>query len=426
MAILAQDQSKRLDPNQNKQLGGQTPLSGGAPLTNQGGSLSSSGGNISSQPQGSGGVSRWTNIQTYLDANKNTKGSSRVLNQNVGTAFQQDQQRLKQESEGAKAQAKQEVEGNKMGTDKASQLITDIANNSPVVRADPNSGSSTGGLIDNNYYDVIRVDQGQPLENDPGNPMARSQAIQQIQDVLNAQYGGPDQFNFSYNDQVNQYGQNLGSDPGFKAVMQHLYQNQSGGRMGSGGLALQSQLDQGNEVLQDLRQDLSGQYGQMQSDLGSTLAGTNEALDQYVNQFTTDQQALEDYLLGESENLYSAIDSQRTLFNDQESLIDQGKNADAIDWSELEQYVRENYADDYDRVLGLNKESFLGNQSVFDYNPLQATMENIGGVDMERNKYNAIMEVLDLTDSMIQDQVDAQHGKARWSEDLWQDWYNNQ
>src|SRR5690606_22152651 len=117
----------------------------------------------------------------------------------------------------------------------------------------------------------------------------------------------------------NEWGQNLQSDQGFRSILNSLYGDVSGGRMGSGGRALQMQLDTNNDFVNQARQDLVGQYGQLEQDIAQGTAETDQAVKDLANQFGSDQQAIRDYLLGRKDTASGTLDSEIASWNQGQS-----------------------------------------------------------------------------------------------------------
>src|SRR5690606_32074897 len=69
-------------------------------------------------------------------------------------------------------------------------------------------------------------------------PAYRDAKARALQGVQGASYDGPTSFAAGLSGEAQEYGSQLGSDSGFKAVLNALYNRSAGGRMGTGQLSL--------------------------------------------------------------------------------------------------------------------------------------------------------------------------------------------
>lgn len=382
------------DPNAatGAALGGITnpaPSSGGGSIAGGAGS-----GAVGS-PTAVGGSSGWTNIQSYLKANQGNTSSADYLKDKAGSAIDQDKTRLETTANDAKTKATAEVDKNKIGTDQASQLIQAAGSAGPGFgRTSTAPPSSIPGSL--NPGSATPIGGGAPVA--PGTaapaPVAQAPAapvygqaygdsVKKLQGSLGAQYGGPKDYTYANGADTERYGQGLaGDDNAFKGLMQGVYRDASGGKIGLGGLNLQEQLDTSNDALAGARGDLGGRYRALNSlafgddGQGGLVKGTNDALVGAQNQFGADQADLRGYL-----------GSQGTL------------NHDAVK-NKADQYERQRQAFIAQNPLGdysdSNSTSSLNLHR--DYLGDDANMGNVRGVDQQRNQYNAIMEALGQQD----------------------------
>lgn len=281
MAYL-EENDKLLDPNQQNQ----------AQATGQGQNLSSGGdgggvveggagaaGNVSTAGIGAGGTNRWTNIQSYLNANQNNAGSANALNQEVGSQFQNEKKQITDESSKLKDQAKT-----------AADNVTGVYN-------------QAGQLLD----------QGAKAYNwDAEAGDEYTQAKNKLQSAMNQQYSGPRQYAYGISDKTQNLGQTLGNDNAFNQYMGDMYQKKSGGQLSGGGRELQKQLDVNNDYLNSARQNLMGQYSGLSDYVNTTAKDTNDSLNKSENDYRTNQSMLRDYLSNQAGSLDSTIGQQES------------------------------------------------------------------------------------------------------------------
>lgn len=248
MAFLADDD--KLKQDQLASQGGSQSQST-APLQNQGGGI------VNSAPSGvSSGAQdgkAWTNIQAYLNANKDNTTSAGYLNKEVGSQFDKDQSRLTDTSNEAKSKAQAQVDQNKIGTDQASQMIQDASRQYSFNQSEA--------------------------------PAQYGQTVNTLKNSLNAQYQGPQSYEFGLDAPTTNYGNNLKTDQGFGSVMNSLYDKAAGGVMSSGSKNLQQQLDTNNEALSNTRRSLLERYSSLTDNAGKALDQTNQAINSSRAQF---------------------------------------------------------------------------------------------------------------------------------------------
>jgi hypothetical protein len=382
MAYLAQDDKQNQDQNQQDQG---SAGSSGAPVVGN----SAGAGSVSTAGMSAGGGGAWTNIQSYLNANKGNTGSANLLNQQVGNTFNQESQNEKSQAQDAKNQSDQVVSQNKLGQDQASKMVEQL-----------------GGMYQNN----------KPQSADYTNQ------INQLHSQLYGNYSGPSQFNYALGGQAQQYGTNLGNDQGFTSVMNDLYQKNAPG-MGSGGLALQQQLDTNNDAVQNARQNLLAQYSGLQSNIKSDIDSTNQALQANAKQYGENQASDRDYFQNNLAKQYrDKIDEAVGHENRIEDTIASGHDMRLTDNPGMKHHVQ------------LSK--WLGGPSAYStvdidpneflsYHGSRATENNLASVDPERNRFNTIADILGNSGSKIQrDAEDYKHGGYAFDEDKARKWYN--
>lgn len=232
-------------------------------------------GGSSSQPQqtGPGGTGGWTNIQSYLNANKGSTGSEKYLQDKVGGALNSDKANLEKSSGEAKSAAQSQVANIKDANENSKKWINDAA--------------------ENYSWDGAQKDQ-------------YTQATSKLKDAYSSRYGGPTSYSYQLNNDTTRFGDALGSQQGYQGMMNDMYRGASGGRISRGGLDLQQQLDVSNEALAKVRQDLLQQYSNLGSQRDSLVTDTNAAIEQARTDFGKEQNALKDGLLGYGNELDAA------------------------------------------------------------------------------------------------------------------------
>jgi hypothetical protein len=379
MAILPEDDK------QNKQLAGEggeaSAIAGqGAAGGSSGGSVAGQGG-VSTAGVGAGGAGAWTNIQAYLGANQGDTSTSRLLNDKVGNQFTQEQGNLEKSAGEAKDTGKKQVETNKIGQDKASQLISQAGNQYGYT--------SLGQQADPQYQSTVG----------------------QVKGSLNAQYQ-QNPWSYVMGQPTQNYGQGLRDDSQFKNMVDGIYNQSAGGVMGSGAMALQHQIDQDNSNVVNTRNDLSSRYQALQKmaygddGQGGAVKDVNDALTQYGQQFATDQSDLKNYLTGQGSTYRGAIDStvdqqeqqRKSFLNNYKDF----RNNLGVDTYHMNQ-DRERTNNAQDQMDVINRYNLNGGdfEAVnYGYQGPVASESNVVGVDTERNRYNSIMDMLGLGDKI--------------------------
>jgi hypothetical protein len=405
MAFLAQN-NKLQDPNQAQgqdQASGQTvPLSGSS-----GGVITGATGGQA--PSGAGGQGSWTNIQAYLNANKGDTGSANMLNKQSSDTIGKEKQNVDQQSSQAKQQAQGQADQVNYSQDKASQILQDASKN-------------------------YNYDSTQP-QND-----AYNQDTSQLKNALSAKYQGPTNFAYGISSDAQNFGQNLNSNPGFNQIMGQLYNKAGGGKMTSGQLALQGQLDVNNQALNQARQNAIANYAGLGDYVNQNATDTNNAIQGAQNQFTQNQQNLLGYLnttAGAQQSAEKQAEDQAKTnylseYNGGESglasallaptLNGSPLNFDAnwytsmgmpvnsnMTWAQLQAEKDHESPLGLDKIIAQNPDIYGGVQSAFGnnasalnnfYNQEESKYANTG--DEQKRDYNAIMDILGNSDRMNQ------------------------
>lgn len=265
MAFL--DDQNQLQQTQGSQ-GAQVNAPAPAPQTVSGSGSGDVGSGVSTAGVGAGGTGGWTNIQAYINANKDSNSGANALNNTVGKQFDQEQNNMQGSASNAKNQADSQVSGNKIGQDQASQII--------------------GG------YD----------------PSADNTAVKgQFNNALHGQYSGPTNWTYSQSAPTTNYGQALSNDQGFQGLMGQLYNNAAGGQINAGELALQQQLDVNNPQMSQSRNDLNAKYKALQDMGGQTMNDTNQAIQNDMTQYGQNESDLQNNLTSQSGAIKGGLDA---------------------------------------------------------------------------------------------------------------------
>lgn len=260
MAYLAED-DKQLDGQGQAQAGqGPAQLSEGSSIVGGGGGGSGAAATSSTAPPGGGG---WTNIQSYLEANKGDNGTSQALSKDVGSAFDSEKSKLDADEQGKSAldQADSQVNAIKGAHQKARDYI------------------NSDNPADSPYTDV--------------------------HSGLTNQFNAP-QVSYNLGNQASEYGRQLQDDKGFDEALNQTYNKAAGGQMSSGQRALQYQLDVNNPGLAQARQNLTGQYKQLNDYLTGKKTATEQALADRAKQYGDEQAGIKTDL----QNSYNGLDQQ--------------------------------------------------------------------------------------------------------------------
>lgn len=369
MAYLVQDDKQQ----QNQQQGAAGASAQVAQAAGGGGGFVGTG-SPSTAGIGAGGTGGWTNIQAYLNANAGNTKSADYLKSEVGSQFDKEKQSLDKASTESKAQGQAQVDANKIGQDQASKLIEQAG-----------SQYQYGGQPQTQSYQDI---------------------VSGVKNKLNAQYSGPSSFQYGLQDPTQNYGSGLQDQQSFKGLMNSLYQGAAGGRIGKGGLSLQQQLDTGNEALDRARQELLSRYTGLTGDVNSTVSQTQKALDDYAKAFVDNQNADRSNIEGLRSGYFGNVQKAKTDYNTAEASAAASAQAyrDAL-LNPFKGYSSNPMSPEV--LAGLMygfrpSDYYTAGQS--------ADLSSVSGVDTERNRFNAITDMLGLGD-YINRTADATHSK---------------
>jgi hypothetical protein len=351
-----------------------------------------SGGNVS--PNAAGDASKpWTNIQAYLSANKDSKASGDMLKSKVGGAFTSERDKFQQEASSAKSQADQEVNSKTLGMDQASKLISEAS----MHYSQPTEFKPGQSMI-----------APQPVGRGEGerDPAIYQEKTKKVKDSLSSQYAGPNSFTYGMDGKVGEYGGNLGSDNGFRSIMNSLYRDSAQGNLSPGVLSLQEQLDVNNPYLNQMRGELGNQYGALTKDVGAGIQDTNKYVQDKASEFVQRQNDVRSGLGKMATDSRGELVGMRDSFNNTEELIKaHNRNPWGIDEKYIEQPELRGYWHDPEGRFS------VGTSPLYVYQPGGvATEENVGGGDPIRRQWNTIQDVLGLQDRLAVDQAAPEQG----------------
>lgn len=251
MAYL--DEDEKLLGQGNQSTG--TAASSQSPLVGSSGSDVGTG--VSTAGVGAGGQGGWTNIQAYLNANKdNQNATPNALNSQYGSVFDEEESKLNADSSSVKTQAQSEAQ--KL-TGKQDQLESYV-----------NRAARTG---DDNE---------------------RTGIVDEVKGYLNNQYSGPQSYAYGLGAKTQDYGTQITGDR--TALLNNVYKNAAGGQITQGQLALQNQLDVNNTGVDDARAALAARYSGLQNLANKTTEDTNKAITDAKSAYGTSQTGLKDEL----------------------------------------------------------------------------------------------------------------------------------
>lgn len=231
MAFIPTD-DKQLDPNDPnaQQQSGQPNIAGSAGFNGpQSSSTVGSGTGVSTAGVGRGGTGGWTNIQAYINANKDyNSGAEKAIREQGTNQVNQERSKIDQEANQVKSQV-----------DNQANQVNDVKQN---------YGSWINQGAQNYQYGAQNQNQNY---NDYFN---------KLKGALNMQYQGPDQVSYQRSADTQRYADAVADDGAYRNLVNDFYKKQGGGKLSSGQRALQDQLDVNNTGLQNARKDLQGQF----------------------------------------------------------------------------------------------------------------------------------------------------------------------
>ncbi|MBA3754994.1 MAG: hypothetical protein H0X02_01625, partial [Nitrosomonas sp.] len=183
------------DPNQQQPQAG-APTQGGSNVVSGGGT---SGANTSGV--GAGGQGSWTNIQSYLNANKSDTGSANSLNQKVGGVLGQEKQKLDTQVNDTVNQANDVAKTYDTAKNDTKEWVNKAA-----------SAYSWGGQHGDDYRNTVNNVQG----------------------LMKKQYEGPKNFTYANSQDMSRADDALKDDNAFKGYLGDMYKERTGGVLNSG------------------------------------------------------------------------------------------------------------------------------------------------------------------------------------------------
>jgi len=303
MAYLQADEKLQQDPNNAQaqaqaQLGGQP--SSVAPMV--GGGSSQVGSGVSTAGTKAGGTGGWTNIQAYLNANKQDTGSAQTLQSKVGSEFDKEKSNLQNKATETANQAVSQADTIKKASDTAQQYI------------DQAGQAYNWGGQQNDQYNTAKST---------------------LSNAIRSEYQGPKNFQYGLGNQSQQYASALGSNEAFDQFMGDIYQQNAGGKLSSGGRELQKQLDVNNSALADTKNKLLSQWSGLNQFRDQTIADTDKKIRDAEQGYRVNQSALKDYLSNRAGTLESDIAKQESdAKKEYETLLAEGpdKNKEYADY----------------------------------------------------------------------------------------------
>lgn len=398
MAFLAQDdkQQQSTDPNQQSGQGAQSGSGGGFVGGASSGSTSTA---PSTAGVGAGGTGGWTNIQSYLQANQNSN-TGQYLQNSAQDAYNKENQNFQDQSGQAKQQAQTQADSENVNQDAATKMINNAAQNYSYNNQTPSNNAQTGTV------------PGQTTATGNGQSDQYNQALQPVQQLLNAKYSGPTSFSYGMGSDAQKYNTGLSDDTAFHGLMNNIYNQAAGGNMNSGALALQQQIDQDNPNLNQTRQNLAQQFTGLQNQEQQGTADTDAAVKAAQQQFGTNQANFRNTLTGIGTQDKSAIDQAVQGFN---ANTNGGPSSSTVDFSSYKPAGSDGNQSVTDSAASnLYQSNPLFQKMLNDYAQFQgggANEQNVSGVDQQRNAYNVVQNALGLGGNIGFDPNAAQAGK---------------
>lgn len=399
MAILPYN-DKLLDDENNKDQGTGSgvavPGQGQAVGSGTSGVVSGSA-NTNTAGVGAGGQGSWTNIQSYLNANKNDTGSARSLENKVGSVLGQEKEKLNQAATSTVNQANDQA-----------KIYDDAKNNTKEwVNKAANAYS-----WDNQHGDDYR------------------NTVSKVQGLKTQAYGGPQNFSYANSADLSRAGEAVNNDDAFKGYLGDLYKERTGGQLNAGQAALQNQFDVNNENLNSTRQRLASQIAGFDSTRNDAVKNTDQKLQDAQAAFRNGQSGYNDYLQNlaneydsdiqaqeiaarDAYNQYYNSDSKRQnysiygVYPNAANVFDARVTGSNATWKQLNDFQRPTATADARYVFkDFGKEHMLDNllaQSNSMYDQNQSALNEFYGqqdekygmtADVEERKYNTLSEIL--------------------------------
>lgn len=353
------------------------------PNTSAGSNVAGAGGGLSNTAQGSAMNPAFTNIQAYLNANKGNTGSAGALTGQVNNDINSEQSKFNDQLQKDVTQSDAEKQKTNIGQDQASNLIQQATANGTGSQAYEDSRKALGS-------------------------------------ALNSQYGGPNSVGYNYGNDFNTYATGLGANATpeqRQAAMNNIYRMGSGGQIGAGALALQTQLDtdpQAQAAIESARQGALSNIANYQNQVGTKTTDANNQIAANKAAFGDNQNNLRSYLLGQGQGAESGLNSMVNQYNTEEDAI---RNNPAL--SGRDTYLYEENPLNFPGTPNKYYE-YLNHPDYYQYqNGNAANIGNVAGGHDIRNKYNFLANVLGV--NPIQEaQNESTHGTTNFDADRYQ------
>jgi len=276
------------------------------------------GSGVSTAGVGAGGTGGWTNIQSYLGANKGDNGSSNLLQNKAQGQYDNENTALQTQAGETKSKAQGEADKIKDANDNSKQWVNQSAN-----------AYSWSG----NQNDAYKGNVGK------------------LQGALNDKYQGPENFAYQKSADFQKTGSALGDNGAFNNYMNDIYKDKAGGQLSSGMGALQTQLDVNNQNLADARKSMLGKYAGFDNNINAAVSDSDKAIQAAKTNYGNNQTALRDNL----QNMGTQYDSD---LSKAESAAKAGYNKDYTSGSGISTYGK-NIKDSWGQNHGTDNAAVL-------------------------------------------------------------------
>jgi hypothetical protein len=395
MAFLADD-DKLLEDQQQQDPNGQSQGSAGGQFLSGGSGADVGTGTANSAGVGAGGTGGWTNIQSYLNANKQDTGSADYVNQKIGSQFDQENQKLMDSANTTKQQ----------GVDQANRISQAAAGAKDTI-ADAAKSYDWSGNQSNEY----------------------TQKLQPLKSALYDQYSGPSSFSYGFSDQTQKAKDAVSDDKAMGSYLEDTYRERAGKPMTQGQLSLQRQFDTTNDPLALTRQNLLKRYAGLEETRDTTVKDTDSALRKAAEDYGNNQNQLKSTLMNYGNDRSAAVAQAEAGARENYAKDAAGTNPFA-NWdprtarggtgSWIDEQIRHgrtsvpNFQNFVDSNTGQQAVSYLaGNDpdSAWQLNPIFSQIDNFyqssrdkyaNTADSEKRQYNAIMDLLNQADRQKQ------------------------